>query len=119
MTRTSIRITSSLLVALALALALPAQDAGKKGKAAPAKTEAKKATDTGKSAAAKSAELVDINTATKPQLMEIPGIGDAYSDAIIKNRPYKRKDELVAKKVLPQAVYDKVKDRIIAKQAKK
>ncbi len=46
----------------------------------------------------------------------MPGIGDAYSKKIIDNRPYKRKDELVAKKVVPQATYDKIKDHIVAKQ---
>jgi competence protein ComEA len=67
-------------------------------------------------ATAAKGELLDINSATKQQLMQIPGIGDAYSDKIIKNRPYKRKDELVAKNVIPQATYDKIKDKIVAKQ---
>ena len=61
-------------------------------------------------------EWLDINSATKAQLTALPGIGDAYSGAIIKNRPYARKDELVSKKVIPQATYDKIKDLIIAKQ---
>jgi len=68
--------------------------------------------------AAKS-ELVDINTASKEQLKSIPGIGDAYAKKIIDNRPYVKKDQLVSKKVVPQGVYDKIKDMIIAKQPKK
>jgi competence protein ComEA len=68
-------------------------------------------------ASTKTAELLDINTATKEQLMKLPGIGEAYSDKIIKGRPYTRKDELETKGVLPKATYEKVKALIIAKQA--
>jgi competence protein ComEA len=66
--------------------------------------------------AATTPALLDINSATKQELMKLPGIADAYSDKIIQGRPYKRKDELVSKSILPQATYDKIKDLIIAKQ---
>ena len=62
------------------------------------------------------AALIDINSATEAELRTIPGIGEAYAKKIIAGRPYKGKDELVQKKVLPKAVYDKVKDQIVAKQ---
>jgi len=66
--------------------------------------------------AAEQADLLDINTATADQLKALPGISDAYSEQIIKGRPYQRKDELVQKKILPRATYEGIKYKIVVKQ---
>ena len=83
------------------------------------KTEASKDTkkaDAPKADAAKKSEPMDINSASEKELATLKGIGDVRAAAIVKHRPYKGKDDLVAKKVVPQKVYDDIKDQIIAKQ---
>jgi competence protein ComEA len=67
-------------------------------------------------ASAPAGELIDINTATQAQLEPLKGIGPVRAAAIIKGRPYKGKDELVEKKIVPKNVYDDIKGQIIAKQ---
>jgi competence protein ComEA len=61
--------------------------------------------------------LIDINSASAQELDTLPGIGAARADAIIANRPYKGKDDLAQRKIVPQNVYDQIKDKIVARQA--
>jgi DNA uptake protein ComE-like DNA-binding protein len=118
-------LTALALVAASPVMAQPSTDSGKapatkmapSTKMAPASKPAETKMAPAKTTGAASHEQIDINTATQAQLEGLPGIGKAHSEAIIKGRPYRAKNELVDKKILTKGVYDHVKDRIIAKQS--
>ena len=61
-------------------------------------------------------KLLDINSASQEQLKTLPKVGKALAARIIKHRPYKRKEELVQKRIIPQSTYDKIKDQIVVRQ---
>jgi len=106
------RILQLLAIALAsfgLAAGSALAQKAEAPKADAKKTEAPKAEP-------KKAEPMDINSASEKELATLKGIGDARAKAIVKGRPYKGKDDLVHKKIIPEGVYNDIKDQIIAKQ---
>lgn len=57
---------------------------------------------------------ISINTASKSQLESLWGIGEKRAEDIIKNRPYQTVGEILTRKIIPQNVYEKIKDEITA-----
>ena len=94
------RLMAAMLIAFVINVGLSAQ--------APAKRTTPKP--------AAKAELLDINSCTREQLVALPGVGEAYADKIIKGRPYKAKNELVSKNIVPETAYKTFAAKVIAKQ---
>ena len=100
-------------VALVMAIALMG---GVSSAAAQAASAPKHATATAEKT---TTTLVDLNSATKDQLMALPGIGDVYAQKIIDGRPYANKTQLKTKKIVPASTYDKIAGMVVARQSKK
>ncbi len=95
-------ITSTIV----LSLALPRPAAAQGTAPAAANTPAAKP----------AAALVDLNRASVEELMALKGIGEVRAKAIVQGRPYTRKDELVRKGIVPQSVYDEIREQVVARQ---
>jgi len=88
----------ALLMIVALALGVPALAQPRPGPAAqPA------------------ASLIDLNTASRDDLMTLDGIGEVRADAIIRARPFRAKTELVERRLIPESLYEKISDKVMAR----
>lgn len=59
--------------------------------------------------------LIDLNSASRDDLMSLDGIGEVRADAIIRARPFKAKTELVERRLIPEALYEKIADKVMAR----
>jgi DNA uptake protein ComE-like DNA-binding protein len=59
---------------------------------------------------------LDLNAASKEQLLSLPGVSDPEADRIIAARPYNQTGELVTRHIMAKSEYDKIADRVTAKR---
>ena len=111
------RFTCALFVLIFVTAITGATPVSAQAKAKPA--PAVKSDKAAPKPAVPAAALIDVNTATKAELMTLTGIGDITAQKIIDGRPYRAKTELLQKKIVNASTYGKIKDQVIAKQAAK
>ena len=61
------------------------------------------------------ANQIDLNSASRDELMTLDGIGEVRADAIIRARPFRAKTELVERRLIPEALYEKISDKVMAR----
>ena len=114
------RVMSTVLIALALllpaslSLAVESKAGAAEAKAAGKAKAVEKSAATGKAAAKQN--LVDINSASKAELMKLSGISEEQADKIIAGRPYNTKARLVTNKIISPGAYQNLKQLIVARQ---
>jgi len=59
---------------------------------------------------------LDLNTATKEQLLSLPGVTEAEANRVIAGRPYSEPGDVVTRHIMPKTEYDKIADRVTAKK---
>ncbi|MDP1840001.1 MAG: helix-hairpin-helix domain-containing protein [Reyranella sp.] len=89
----------SLIVLAVLALAQPSMAQTRAAPAAPPPA----------------ANLIDLNNASRDDLMTLDGIGEVRADAIIRARPFRAKTELVERRLIPEHLYEKLADKVMAR----
>ena len=111
-----VRYLAVMVLSVFLALPVAAENASQKSPTPPSAAKTETPTRPPATTSQPTGALVDINSASAEELDKLPGIGPARAKAIIANRPYSGKDDLVNRKIIPSNVYNQIKDKIIARQ---
>jgi competence protein ComEA len=59
-------------------------------------------------------KTININKASREDLLTLPGLTDRQADRIVAGRPFANAHDLVTRRVMSDAQYDKMRDRVIA-----
>lgn len=114
------RHVPAILLLLALASCTPQQNPQElKEKTARATEEVKrdaKAVATGIREGWTRDKPLDLNAATKEQLLTLPDVTSAQADRMIAARPYEKSSELLTRRIIPRAEYDKIADLVTVKK---
>ena len=111
-------MVAAVIAAPAIAAPAPSGGAGRRSRRPAASTPGRRRVDRPAAARPPPVEhYVDLNSASRKELMTLPGIGAAEAGQIIANRPYLTKTDLVAKNVLPVGPYLSLKHLVVAMPA--
>jgi hypothetical protein len=58
---------------------------------------------------------LDLNTASKEDLMTLPGVTSEEADRVLAARPFRSPNEMVSRRIMTKTQYDKIADRVVAK----
>lgn len=59
-------------------------------------------------------QAININRASREDLLSLPGLTEREADRIVADRPFQNAHDLVTRHVVSEEEYEKIRDRVIA-----